>query len=449
MAYQKTIQELVSEFCQLPHNINHLLYVDSSDSFYYYQDDKGYFKLLQRRELSKIIYMFLCQNMTKNLNDGTVQDFIKQIKYRVYRNNENGNSNLIALQKKKLLDVSTFEMFDASYDKVAYSYVDCDPDVITNFNGEAPPMFSKFLSEVLVDKDLQPDLSMRDLIQEMMGYYLIPTLEAHASFFLVGSGQNGKSVMLNVMRKMIGEEFIEAMSIEKLTTNDFAASSLIGKKINICLEEESSYVKSDKFKAMVSGDPISVERKYGDSFMWEPTVKYVFATNEMPTFSGLNYGLIRRIKMIPFNRLISEDKKDSKLTEKLITELSGILAWAMAGAKRLTENGFKFTECTQSSNKIHEFKENISAAILFYNENYSSGEGDDDFLSNDELYDNYVFWCEKRGKKRQSYYVFMRDINTHVLLPDVAGVDKDGKKCVGKYLKQLNSKYENLTLPKF
>jgi putative DNA primase/helicase len=240
------------------------------------------------------------------------------------------------------------------------------------------------------------------------------------------------------------------MSIEKLTTNDFAASSLIGKKINICLEEESSYVKSDKFKAMVSGDPINVERKYGDSFMWEPTVKYVFATNEMPTFSGLNYGLVRRIKIIPFNRIIEDHKKDTRLTDKLGTELSGILAWAMAGAKRLAENGFKFTECAQSVNKIGEFKENISAAILFYNENYTLGTSDEDFLSNDELYENYVHWCEKRGKKRQSYYVFMRDINTHILLSDVRGIDKDGKKCIGKYLRPLNSQlYEDNTLPQF
>jgi putative DNA primase/helicase len=407
--------------------------VDSSDTFYYYHDELGYFKMLQRKELSKEVYMFLCLNMAKNISDSMVQDFIKQIKYRVYRTMEIADAPYIAMQKKKLLDIQTFEIIDADNIIPSFSYIDVDPDVLANFNGNAPPLFDKFLSEVLVTKSLAHDTDMRLLIQEMIGYYLLPTLEAHATFFLVGCGQNGKSVLLNVMRKMIGEEFIEAMSIEKLTTNDFAASSLIGKKINICLEEESSYVKSDKFKAMVSGDPISVERKYGDSFMWTPTVKYVFATNEMPTFSGLNYGLVRRIKIIPFNRLISEERKDTKLTEKLSAELSGILAWSIAGAKRLVDNGFKFTACEQSDLKIGEFKENISAAILFFNERYEVCPGF--FTSNEEVYDEYVAWCERRGKKRQSYYVFIKDVETHTQLPNIQGQDESGKTTDGKAVK--------------
>lgn len=434
---QKTTQELVAEFCQQETIINSLAYIVDIDCFCMYQPG-GYYKIIspeQNRDLKMLVYMYLTTHSKKNISDSLVEDFIKQLKYKLYRVFPSANQKYITLDSGKLYNIDTFEIETADYNKASFYRINCPPSLLNDPNPQPPPLFHKFLNHTITlpNKELLPDLELRELVQEMMGYYLINSLQAHATFFLVGTGQNGKSVLLDVLREMVGPEFSHAMSIETLTANRFAASGLIGKKINICLEEESTFIKSDRFKAMISGDPISIERKYGSNFLWQPTVKHIFATNEMPTFSGLNFGLIRRIKIIPFNRRITDIEKDPNLTKKLKQELPQILAWAIAGAKRLVANDFKFTQAKQSTEKIQEFQENISAASLFFNERYEPGS-EIDFVSNEEMYEEYKIWGDSRGKKKQSYYVFVKDVTTFSGLPDVEGI-VDGQKFKGKHCK--------------
>lgn len=434
----QTIQELVELYCQDPTIVDNLMYISGVDGFCLYQQKTGHFKLLSKLELERNVYMFLYKNVRKNMSVSMTKDFIGQIKYRIYRTMDEMRSPYIALKDGKTVDMRSFELLDTSVARPSFYFINCNSVDMQNYNGEAPPVFKAFLEHILVKPDMTTDPELLLLVQEMMGYYLLDTLEAHATFFLVGSGQNGKSVLLNVLRKLVGEEFVEAMSIEKLTTDRFAAASLVGKRVNICSEEESSYIKSDKFKALVSGDPISVERKYGDSFMWTPTVKYIFGQNEMSAFSGLNFGLIRRLKFIPCLRTIDESKKDTKLGEKLDAELGGIMAWAMEGAKRLVANKFKFTESSQVSAKIEQFKEHTSAAVLFFKETYTAADTDTAFYSYDQMYEEYKNWADSRGKKKQSYYVFIKDIEAMTELPTVEGlVDKQQMK--GKRVKRINT----------
>lgn len=425
-----TIQELVQLYCQQKTVISNLIYVENTDNFYFYDDELCYFKLLKHFELKKKIYIFLLEKMRKNISDSMVEDFIKQIKYVCYKRVEDTQTNYLALLDKTSLNLQTFELVPSSPSLKAFTQVNCDPLIILELDKFTitGTSWEKYLKEIFVKPHtIETDEELITLAQEMFGYYLLNTLEAHATFFLIGTGANGKSVMLNILREIVGKEFSTAMSIEKLTINEFASSSLIGKKINICLEEESTFIKSDKFKAMVSGDPITVERKYGEAFMWQPTVKHIFATNMMPTFSGINHGLLRRIKLLPFNRVFSEKEQDTKITEKLLKDIGVIVGWAVQGAKKLIDNGFTFTDATQSSSKQIEFQENISAAILFFNETYAPHDTDGKFIGCDDLFIEYRSWADRRGKKTQSFYNFIKDIDDIIKPKKYQGKDSDGR----------------------
>jgi len=449
MAYKKTTQELVAEYCQSPKVLNGLVYVNGADCFCEYDETKCYYKVLKERDINTNVYNYLCVNQKSSITDHTVRDFVKQMKYRIYRKTDSLISEYIALRNKKLLNVNTFLLESAHLDKYAFSYVDCDPELFTRDDVTMPPLFLKYLDDVLVTSELKPDKDLQMLVQEIIGYCLIPSIEAHATFFLVGKGRNGKSVLLKLLQTMVGKEFVDSMSIEKLTTNSFAAANLVGKKINMCAEEESTYIKSDKFKAMVSGDPISVERKYGESFVWEPTVKYIFATNEMPTFTGLNHGLISRIKIIPFNRVIKVDDIDTQMATKLLEHIDKIAVWAIQGAKRLAQNKYRFTECAQAVAKLEVFQENISAAILFFNEKYELGD-EADFFDSEDLYTDYTTWCDRRGKKKQSYYSFYKDLENKYG-EAIETIKKPNEEGIFIYGRPVHKKYERVepTLPEF
>lgn len=413
MAENVWLQKLVEDYCEDEKNIKALVYVENIDSFCRYDEARGFYRILKPRDFEKEIYQMLKKRMKKSIAASNITDAIKQIRWQIYNTVDNVFSNYIAF-KDKLLNLTTFEYEEFDLNKMTFFSADVSAADVDLHTGKIP-LFQKFLDEVIVDDKGKTDKQLQSIVQEMFGYCLLNTLEAHAAFFLVGDGSNGKSVILSILRQMIGEDFIASMSIETITMNQYAACSLIGKKLNICLEEESKYVKADKFKALISGDPVSAERKFGDTFSFTPTAKFVFATNEFPTFSSLNHGIVRRIKIIPFNKKISEKDKDTKLTGKLLKELPGIVAWSIEGAKRLVENNFVLSSSKLLEESTETLKENISSCVSFVHERYQ--EDKDYFISNDDLYIGYTAWCQTSGRKPLGQQNFIKDLKQACSLP--------------------------------
>ena len=443
---KKTLpQELVPIICQDDRYVNNLAYCEGIDRFCFYIESEGYYKILETKELERELFRFIMQRWPKPLSIHFLKDVIGMMKHFIYNRIEDVVSDYITINDKTVINMKTFELEEATFQKHSFYKVNCSVSALESTT--LPEIFKNYLEFVLIDEETkEPDQELITLVQEMFGYYLLNTLEAHAAFFLVGSGGNGKSVMLDIIQSLIGVQFCQAMSIESLTTNRFSIAELIGKKVNICREEESKYIKSDKFKALISGDPVTVEHKYEQSFMWKPTVKYLFATNEIPTFTGLNEGLTRRIHIIPFNRRIPEEMKDTKITQKIIDQQEGVLAWALQGAKKLVQNNFKFTIPTQVIKKKEEFIKNISSAVLYIKETYEKDENS--FISQDDLYVEYKLWCEKRGKKAFNFYGFCKDIEFSYDIKPSEGRNNDSEMSYGYKLKRVSfvSKEENIKI---
>lgn len=431
-------QDIVVSFCEDETNKYDLLYCAKIDSFFYYQKEEGYFKMVTT-ELEEIIFKYMLYRYKKSISSNLIKDVIKMMKFFVYNKTESNLNDYVALTDLKVLNTKTFEIVDASPKIHAFSKVNCSSKDIENYK-EPPKLFKDYLDFVLVGKDNNPDNELIKLAQEMFGYYLMNTLEGGVSFFLVGSGGNGKSVMLNVLKEVIGTSFTSSMTIEDISKTDFAMYGLVGKKVNICNEDESKFVNSAKFKALVTGDTVEVYRKFQTSFTWDPTVKFIFSTNEMPTFTGFNRGLTRRIIIIPFNKEIPDKEKDTGLTRKLLEEINGILPWALEGAKRLVENKFKFSGSVQVQEQLEEFIKNISSTALFLSENYEVA--DYDFNSSEYLYESYKIWCGKKGKKEVNYYNFVKEAERAMNLLETEGRDSDGKNTKGFRIKLRDNNIE-------
>jgi putative DNA primase/helicase len=73
---------------------------------------------------------------------------------------------------------------------------------------------------------------------------------------------------------------------------------------------------------------------YGEFFNFTPTFKIFMATNHSPVIKGTDYGIRRRIKLIPFTTRIPEEKQNKHLDLKLREEASGILNWLLEGTAR-------------------------------------------------------------------------------------------------------------------
>ncbi len=273
------------------------------------------------------------------------------------------------------------------------------------------PQFDKFLRTSLVEEEShEPDPTLVVFIQEIMGYLLLPDLFGAAAFFFYGAGKNGKSVLADLCRAMIGDDLSTAMTLETLTSQRFASSVLVGKKLNVVNEDESRYLQSDRFKALVTGEFISAERKFGASFNFRPFAKHIFCTNSQPRFDELNHGLRRRVKIIPFYRRIPNSEKDVHLIEKLKSEMPGIVRWAIEGARRFIAQGYEFSDEASPAvqRELSEFEDTVSPSSRFIKETYKHDE--DGFVSNQELYDAYAEWCKKNGNRPLNSMNFHKDV---------------------------------------
>jgi len=402
--------------------VDRLLFCEENESFYLYIDEHKYYKLLTPRLLKKELNSFLKEKVQgkKNINGAVLRDVIEIMSYSAYNTIQSPITPYIAL-KDKVLDTSVMEFVEHDENKKCFHMLDMQSEGV----GQETPLFDKFLSEVLVKKDLTPDEELITVMQEALAYFLMGNLKMHDVFFFVGRGANGKSVLINVLSEFIGTDFTSAMTIQALTMDKFAAAQLLGKKINICNEEESKFLKSDKFKALVSHDEVQVERKYMPSFRFRPTAKYLFATNNMPKFDVINEGIRRRVKIIPFHRTFSAVEQDRYLTDKLLTEMPGIVGKAMRAAKRLIENGLNFTSCKQMKEAGDEFEMTISGVVDFYNDQLEYDE--EVFLPMAELYGLYHRWCKSKGKKPLSERNVGKELSTILRIESVRQYDSDDK----------------------
>lgn len=400
-------QEVAQMFLADPKFQKNLLYCRSWDTFFLYND--GWYRQLDSREMSLFVWNFAKNQYEGILNITTalIGDIITQIKWMSPRQVEEINTPYIAFDDK-LVNTKTFGFEEFDRDKVAIHHI----NEVTDNLKTPTPVFEQFLFSTLVKDDMTTDPELVGLAQEMFGYYLLNNLHAQVVFFLVGQGANGKSVMLHILEEMIGSKYVSAMSIQTLTLNQFATSGLVGKKVNLCNEEESKYLRSDKFKALISGDLIQAERKYEGQFTFRPQTKYIFASNQMPTFDGINHGIRRRMMIVPFKRIFKPEEQNKELADELLKELPGIVGWALKGAERLVKNNYRFTYSLAVSESAIEFENYTSSSLMFFRENYQPDpEG---FVDNEDLYKEYQEWCTKTGKRFLSMTHFNRDLRDNL-----------------------------------
>jgi P4 family phage/plasmid primase-like protien len=249
-------------------------------------------------------------------------------------------------------------------------------------------LWERFLEEVL------PEEGERNLLQEFIGYSLIYNTQLQQYLILVGNGANGKSVVTQVATRILGEDNVSHVGLEKFGER-FAMASTIGKLANIVSEiPDIKTVSEDILKQIVCGEMVRVEEKFIPPYDAPSTARLIFATNKVPYFRDRSNGIWRRSLILPFQVTIPEEKQDRDLVEKLCAELSDILNWAIDGLRRLRkQNGF--TVPTSSKEALAEHRLASNPARSFLVETYEASSGGE--IPCDAVYEAYADWCKPQN----------------------------------------------------
>jgi putative DNA primase/helicase len=211
---------------------------------------------------------------------------------------------------------------------------------VTHDVNATAPRFMRFLDEVFAG---DPDKEDKEkALLEMIGYSLMAHCKYERFIILVGTGANGKSVLLFVLESLIGGENISGVQPSTFD-RAFHRAHLHGKLANIVTEIKQGEVIDDaSLKGIVSGEPTTVEHKFGHPFVMRPFATCWFGTNHMPHTRDFSDALFRRALILKFNNVFKPElgNCDPHLRDELTRELPGILNMALNAYTQAIINGF-------------------------------------------------------------------------------------------------------------
>lgn len=261
------------------------------------------------------------------------------------------------------------------------------------YNPEATaPRFESFLAETIGDEN-----SIK-VIYEYMGYILLGKhLSLEVALILLGEGRNGKSVLVKTLTKFVGEDNTSYVELQDLG-NSNRVVMIDGKLLNVGSDSSDKNFDPSQFKRAISGEPILGRQLYKNSYIIKEIPKFVFAMNNLPFSQGdTSFGLLRRLKIIKFDKIIDENNIDRDLDKKLETELSGILNLAIEGARRLVKQG-RFTESKAINKAVKSYEDDINMVKRFIDD-LSITHHANIRTSNQQLYAIFSEWCKDEGIK--------------------------------------------------
>ena len=240
------------------------------------------------------------------------------------------------------------------------------------------------------------DRELIQFVQEWFGYCLVVDHSQHTFVMVVGDGANGKSVLLDTLKNLVGRENCSSVALESFEGR-FDLSMTVGKLINVVAEVgDVAKLPEGKLKAFVAGDAMTFDRKHRDPLQVNPTARLVFATNKLPKFADRSDGIWRRFVPLPCEATIAPQDQNRALAKELCEELPGILNWALKGLQSLRARGF-FVVPKASKSLLAEHRQASNPELLFFDEECEA-HAEAQIVCGD-LYSWYGQWCDLGGHK--------------------------------------------------
>lgn len=242
------------------------------------------------------------------------------------------------------------------------------------------------------------DKEIRSLLEEMIGYCMFRRNELGKAFILTGSGSNGKSTFLNMLKTMIGRKNLSVLDLKKLGDR-FSTVMLFNKLANIGDDISDEFITdSASFKKIVTGETIDAEQKGQPKFDFEPYVKLIFSANNIPRIGkGKDSSAIkRRLVIIPFNARFDSSNPDFK--PFIGDELRGqesmeyMIQLGLKALKNLLKER-KFTTSEAMQRELEEFEETNNPVLGFFHEADRDSDIKIENEPTSEVYKSYQEYC--------------------------------------------------------
>jgi putative DNA primase/helicase len=258
------------------------------------------------------------------------------------------------------------------------------------------PLFKKVLEEA------QPDAEDRAYLQREAGYFMTGRTTEQVVFFNDGMGQNSKGTIFHPIESILGDYAVTLPSSYIAPTSKSGKPEVQNARLEsiraafIRETELGAQLDEGGMKNITGGDPIAAEAKYEAPYSYIPQFKINIETNHPPKIRDRGKGTWRRIRRLPWEVTIPDDRVDTTLGQKLEAEFPGILRWMVEGAADWYAGGLRPPERVNRAGMAYKRATDSLADFL---DGYAQGEG----LTHPagELGESYRVWADTQGIRKR------------------------------------------------
>lgn len=224
------------------------------------------------------------------------------------------------------------------------------------------PQWLAFLDQVLPADSIA-------FLQEWMGYLVGGSTKHQKIASLIGKPRSGKGTIARMIRAMLGAGMVAGPTLGSLV-GPFGLEPLLGKSLAIFADVKWSAKgvgdATELLKTISGEDGATVHRKNRQAWEGELPTRFMLMSNDIPSFTDASGALADRLIHVHFKRSF-KGREDIGLTDRLLTELPGVLLWAIEGLRRLNANG-RFSVPSDSSAIDTDVRRTSSPHAVFVDE---------------------------------------------------------------------------------
>ena len=297
-------------------------------------------------------------------------------------------------------------IFDCQTGKLNDFNVKYKTDIVLDFN-YIPDAKSALWDKVLVQT--VPDEGMRETFHQFCGCFLAKRSEYKIEYitFVVGEGQNGKSIICKAVVNTLGRAVASSYSPEQLFRSkqaEYHLADVNGKIVNYCDDVSNKDFSGGDFKAFVSGGEFTGRHPYSQRPTRVTKVPLMLCcANNIPPTTDDTEGYFRRFLIILAPNHIDERDKDVTLEKKLMADdvRAAIFNWMYEGYKAFVKNEGKVVVADSVKEVVTEMRESANSLQRWLSDNnYAYIDPKDSraqWKSLNEWCKEYRDYCEEEG----------------------------------------------------
>ena len=376
-------------------------FCSDGSQLYLYDIQDGYWKMLQESEANREIRKLIPENVRSYVNKIVLREIYEWIRIDASPSSGDADRRKDYINFKDCaVNWQTGKICKAR-EKLYFTYA----LKVEYVKGNPMPKgaYHDFLKDIFGhDQDTKREF------RKFLGLCLSDIRNLKTSAFLYGPSNSGKTVMLNLLKGMMGEELCTSLSFTQMSS-EFAITQLLGKRLNLSGEVSgASNKRLDIFKSLTGNDTLTACFKGKDHFQFKNECLMVFACNSFPSIQAIEEfdSFLERIIIFPFTNVKPRSQWINGLENLLLEDSGEIIKDAMKGLREMEEDGFVFNESVAMRLAKEEFIGQYNSFSLFALRFIEADAGS--VVTSEEIQRRYRNFCQNEDCPVLEYTVWSK-----------------------------------------